>query len=378
MSGFTEGCSECFAGRSIAGDPVPGDDPPVPVPFPIPASPPRGSRGGRAFFFFLLLGSSLPARPIPALARPTVSVSSSSTIFTIFAFERGSVPRGWRVSPPRDRTRSTRAPRVTPSGVSRANSSRANAWFRDGVNLGSGRARVRDTHDGFSRPPSFSPRHKAIHEDGARDLGGGSRAAAMRAAGLRSRRARAGSARGRRRRGGTRRASPGAGAHRGARSASCAGLGAGPDDASAPVREGRSGPRAFVRASRSAHVTVRNASGRGRRGSDEPSRDAPAHRVNDQITARQVRLVIDRESIAIEHSTDSNDTKTKTHEVLSVLVALRRAKQAGLDLVEVNARADPPVCRLMRYDSFRYAQKQKEREGRRAVERPSARIPSKN
>ena len=83
--------------------------------------------------------------------------------------------------------------------------------------------------------------------------------------------------------------------------------------------------------------------------------------------------MIDRESIAIEHSTDSNDTKTKTHEVLSVLVALRRAKQAGLDLVEVNARADPPVCRLMRYDSFRYARKQKEREGRRAaVERRRA------
>ena len=42
-------------------------------------------------------------------------------------------------------------------------------------------------------------------------------------------------------------------------------------------------------------------------------------------------------------------------------------------MMEVNARADPPVCRLMRYDSFRYARKQKEREGRRAaVERRRA------
>ena len=126
----------------------------------------------------------------------------------------------------------------------------------------------------------------------------------------------------------------------------------------------------------SAHVTARNASGRGRGGSDEPSRTTPEHRVNDQITARQVRLVIDREfdGASSSDTPDSNDTQqTKTHEVLSVLVALRRAKQLGLDLVEVNARADPPVCRLMRYDSFRYARKQKERDGRRAaVERRRA------
>ena len=167
------------------------------------------------------------------------------------------------------------------------------------------------------------------------------------------------------------------GAHRGARSASRAW-------ASALVQTTPQRPYARVDPDPapsfalrgSAHVTARNASGRGRGGSDEPSRTTPEHRVNDQITARQVRLVIDREfdGASSSDTPDSNDTQqTKTHEVLSVLVALRRAKQLGLDLVEVNARADPPVCRLMRYDSFRYARKQKERDGRRAaVERRRA------
>ena len=126
----------------------------------------------------------------------------------------------------------------------------------------------------------------------------------------------------------------------------------------------------------SAHVIFRRMSGRGRRGGgdDVVSRDAPSHRVNDQITARQIRLVSDRPGETSDETdeTDSNDTKS-THEIVSTLVALRRAKLAGLDLVEVNARADPPVCRLMRYDSFRYAQRQKEKDGKRkAMERRRA------
>lgn len=126
----------------------------------------------------------------------------------------------------------------------------------------------------------------------------------------------------------------------------------------------------------SAHVIFRRMSGRRGGGDDVVSRDAPSHRVNDQITARQVRLVTDRPDDDSTDSTDStnstNDTKS-THEIVSTLVALRRAKLAGLDLVEVNARADPPVCRLMRYDSFRYAQRQREKDGKRkAMERRRA------
>jgi len=234
------------------------------------------------------------------------------------------------------------------------------------------------TTTGSRDRPSFSPRHKAIHEAMGRET-----SAAVRAL-LRCARQvspEPPSARGLGAWPAAARGNPPClarrGAHRGARSASRAW-------ASALVQTTPQRPYARVDPDPapsfalrgSAHVTARNASGRGRGGSDEPSRTTPEHRVNDQITARQVRLVIDREfdGASSSDTPDSNDTQqTKTHEVLSVLVALRRAKQLGLDLVEVNARADPPVCRLMRYDSFRYARKQKERDGRRAaVERRRA------
>jgi len=39
--------------------------------------------------------------------------------------------------------------------------------------------------------------------------------------------------------------------------------------------------------------------------------------------------------------------------------ALRRADEAGLDLVEVAPDAEPPVCRLLDYGKFKYKQKKK-------------------
>lgn len=44
---------------------------------------------------------------------------------------------------------------------------------------------------------------------------------------------------------------------------------------------------------------------------------------------------------------------------MSNLVALRTAQEAGLDLVEVSANAEPPVCRIMDYGKFRYEQSKK-------------------
>ena len=43
--------------------------------------------------------------------------------------------------------------------------------------------------------------------------------------------------------------------------------------------------------------------------------------------------------------------------------ARRMADEAGLDLVEVSPNADPPVCRIMDYGKFKYAQKKKEKGG---------------
>ena len=47
--------------------------------------------------------------------------------------------------------------------------------------------------------------------------------------------------------------------------------------------------------------------------------------------------------------------------VVSIEEARRQADEAGLDLVEVQPTAEPPVCRVMDFGKFKYAQKKKER-----------------
>ena len=44
--------------------------------------------------------------------------------------------------------------------------------------------------------------------------------------------------------------------------------------------------------------------------------------------------------------------------------ALVKARELGLDLVEVSPTSRPPVCRIMDYGKFKYAQKKKERKAR--------------
>lgn len=51
--------------------------------------------------------------------------------------------------------------------------------------------------------------------------------------------------------------------------------------------------------------------------------------------------------------------------VLSTDAAKEKAYDEGLDLVEVSATADPPVCRIMNYDKFRYEQKKKLQEAKK-------------
>ena len=46
--------------------------------------------------------------------------------------------------------------------------------------------------------------------------------------------------------------------------------------------------------------------------------------------------------------------------ILSINDALERARQEGIDLVEVAPKGDPPVCRLMDYGKWKYDQKKKE------------------
>ena len=50
--------------------------------------------------------------------------------------------------------------------------------------------------------------------------------------------------------------------------------------------------------------------------------------------------------------------------VVATREALERAREAGLDLVEVAPKAKPPVCRIMDYGKHKYDQKKKERQAK--------------
>ncbi|MBU4244144.1 MAG: translation initiation factor IF-3 [Pseudodesulfovibrio sp.] len=51
--------------------------------------------------------------------------------------------------------------------------------------------------------------------------------------------------------------------------------------------------------------------------------------------------------------------------VLDTRDALDRAKEKGLDLVEVAPNADPPVCKIMDYGKFKYQQQKKLQEAKK-------------
>ena len=79
-----------------------------------------------------------------------------------------------------------------------------------------------------------------------------------------------------------------------------------------------------------------------------PSRDGP--RVNEEINSPKVRLVDERgEMIGVVSRND----------------ALVRASEAGLDLVEVAANADPPVCKILDFGKFKYEEQKRKNEARK-------------
>ena len=76
-------------------------------------------------------------------------------------------------------------------------------------------------------------------------------------------------------------------------------------------------------------------------------KDEDGLRINGEITASQVRLVGD--NIAEPG-------------IYSISQAVRMADELGLDLVEITAKADPPVCRIIDYQKYLYQQKKKAKE----------------
>jgi len=76
----------------------------------------------------------------------------------------------------------------------------------------------------------------------------------------------------------------------------------------------------------------------------------PLARVNGKIRAREVRVI---------------DADQKNLGVISLSEAITLARSKGVDLVEVNPNAVPPVCRLVDFGKFRYEQAKREKESRK-------------
>lgn len=72
----------------------------------------------------------------------------------------------------------------------------------------------------------------------------------------------------------------------------------------------------------------------------------PFFRINERIRAEEVRVIDENE----EHLG-----------VLSTADALRMARERGLDLIEINPAAAPPIAKFLNYGQFKY---QKEKESR--------------
>jgi translation initiation factor IF-3 len=73
------------------------------------------------------------------------------------------------------------------------------------------------------------------------------------------------------------------------------------------------------------------------------------HRLNREIMAPMVRL---------------NGVNNEPLGIVSIQDALRMSGEADVDLVEIAATADPPVCRLMDYGKFKYLEQKKAAEAK--------------
>jgi translation initiation factor IF-3 len=73
---------------------------------------------------------------------------------------------------------------------------------------------------------------------------------------------------------------------------------------------------------------------------------SPEVRINKRIRVPEVRVI---------------DAEGEQLGILPTAEALKRAEDVGLDLVEVQPKALPPVCRMMDYGKYLYLQKQKQK-----------------
>jgi translation initiation factor IF-3 len=73
-------------------------------------------------------------------------------------------------------------------------------------------------------------------------------------------------------------------------------------------------------------------------------------RTNERIRAREIRVI---------------DDEGQQLGIMPPYEALKKAREKNLDLVEISATAQPPVCRIMDYGKYLYQQEKKEREAKK-------------
>ncbi len=86
---------------------------------------------------------------------------------------------------------------------------------------------------------------------------------------------------------------------------------------------------------------------RGGSGGRFGRQNQPLHRTNERIRVPAVRVI---------------DEEGESLGVMDTRDAVNKARQSGLDLVEIAPNAQPPVCRIIDYGKFLYEQKKKQHE----------------
>src|SRR5678810_808342 len=77
-------------------------------------------------------------------------------------------------------------------------------------------------------------------------------------------------------------------------------------------------------------------------------KDGP--RVNEEIRVREVQLI---------------DASGHNHGPVEIQIALDKAQEAGLDLVEIAPNSAPPVCKLLDYGKYKFQAQKKAAEARK-------------
>lgn len=80
------------------------------------------------------------------------------------------------------------------------------------------------------------------------------------------------------------------------------------------------------------------------------SREVDKVRINQMITAKEVRLI---------------SSSGEQMGIFSPSVAIKMAEDEGLDLVEISPDAVPPVCKIVDYGKHKFRQKKKQHEAKK-------------